>query len=90
MKHLSNFISIDYEEFERGDYSGVEAFRGDEPVKVFYTDDVEKDWDSAISYLKENGYDIGCSSTIDNFLMDNDGDYEFDEKSFRILKSKKP
>jgi hypothetical protein len=84
-----NFIIILAEEFVKGDYHGVNAIPYDKSEnKLFFTGDIVEDWNNAVSYLEKNEVEIVCSSTLDNFLMDNDGDYSFDNNKFKIVRNK--
>ena len=39
-----------------------------------------------MEYLRDNGLATVASSTVDNFLMDNNGDFAFDQELFLIYK----
>ena len=79
-----NFISIDAEEFVRGDYKGINTTDGlTNKKEKFYSGDVEKDFTDAMKSLT-NGLRTIFSSSIFNFLIDNDGDYIFDDENFTI------
>jgi len=79
-------VFIHYEEFVKGSYFDVEAWKAEEEKKKFSTGDVVKDFSDAMEYLHDNGLPTVASSTVDNFLMDNNGDFDFDQESFLIYK----
>jgi hypothetical protein len=81
-------IGIDYEEFEKDNYNNVYIYLADSTRKDFSSEDVIKDFSEAICYLQELGHTIVCSSSVDDFLMDNDGAYSFDYKNFKLMKVK--
>jgi hypothetical protein len=80
-------IGIDYEEFEKGNYDKVYVYHSNNVRKDFSSGDVIKDFSEAIDYLHELGYTIICSSSVDDFLMDNDGNYALDNDTLELTKA---
>ena len=82
-----NMIFIEYEEYVRGDYKHITAHSGiDDSKKIYSSGDVIKDFADARDYLDQNGLATILSSGIDNFIMDNKGDYTFDPDTFILAK----
>ena len=79
-------IGIDYEEFEKNSYSNVYVYVTDSARKDFNSGDVIKDFSEAIHYLQELRYTIVCSSSVDDFLMDNDGNYHLNNDTLELIK----
>lgn len=82
-----NFIFMKYEEYKKDDYDGVKTHDYKGNIKIFYTGDVVKDFIIARDYLYANGHTIVLSSTVDNFIADNDPKYGFDIEKFEIIRN---
>jgi len=80
-------IGIDYEEFEKDDYDKVYVYHSNDVRKDFSSGDVIKYFSEAIAYLHELGYTIICSSSVDDFLMDNDGNYKLNYDTLELTKA---
>ena len=79
-------IGIDYEEFEKDSYDNVYVYVPDGARKDFNSGNVIEDFSEAIHYLQELGYTIVCSSSVDDFLMDNNGSYNFNYDTLELSK----
>jgi hypothetical protein len=95
-------LGIEYEEFEPDTYAGVYIYLSQGNKQIINTGNVVKDFYDALSVAKslpeykedteinlynESLGNIVYSSTIDNFLMDTNDKYKFDD-SFKLVKNR--
>lgn len=79
-------IGIVHEEFEEGSYDGVYGMYGD-LKETINTGNVVKDFKDMLNYLQSLGCSrIVYSSTVDDFLMDNNGQYGYDDNNHIVIK----
>jgi len=78
-----NFITVEYEEFVPNSYKAVHVKYIDGTKKEYSTGDVVLDFKTALDESKDTGDMTVYSSTVDSFLMDNDG-YGYDDDNYIV------
>lgn len=61
-------IRIDYDEFKKGTYRGVEVSEPGERPVVFFTGDAGRDFEAALESCGDER--VVCSSSVDHFISD--------------------
>jgi len=81
-KMKTNAIYIDHTEFEKGTYRSVGVLTAG-IQKEFSSGDPVKDFADAVKFCVDNGYPTHYLSSVDDFVMDEDG-YAYDENDMLI------
>jgi hypothetical protein len=79
-----NFIGVNFTEFVSGTYESVIIRLVDGTKKEFATGDPVKDFKDALDFAHQNNNIITVySSSVDNFVMDNEN-YEYDDNNMLV------